>query len=154
MSILGTHIQEVAVVVLFGRVINALVCEVGDIGDHPLHVGELVLNPTAGVALELAVWKLVPSRWGGGGGVRPGGRDPRLGGLRWTLLRQVVVKTHCVQSCETLLVLVVGVEHLEDESVGREVDLASPPFFIILKPAVWKVPDVVNVAFVALRIDL
>ena len=45
-------------------------------------------------------------------------------------------------------------EYLEDKSVGLEADLSSPPFFVILKPVVWQVPDVVNVAFVTLGIDL
>ena len=154
MSILGTHIQEVAVIVLFGRVINALVCKVGDIGDHPLHVGELVLHPATGISLKFTIWELVSSGRGGRRRVRLGGSYPRLGGLRWTVFSQVVVKADGVKSCEARLVVVVGVKYLEDKSVGLEADLSSPPLFVILKPAVRQVPDVVNVAFVTLSIDL
>ena len=143
-----------AIEVVFGRIINPLLCEVAHSRDHPPHVGELVLYPAAGVPLELTVRELVSSRRGGGGGVRLGGSYPGLGGLSWTFLRQVVVKADTVHSCETLLVLVVGMEYLEDKSVGLEADLSSPPFFVILKPVVWQVPDVVNVAFVTLGIDL
>ena len=143
-----------AIEVVFGRIINPLLCEVAHSRDHPPHVGELVLYPAAGVPLELTVRELVSSRRGGGGGVRPGGSYPGLGGLSWTFLRQVVVKADTVHSCETLLVLVVGMEYLEDKSVGLEADLSSPPFFVILKPVVWQVPDVVNVAFITLGIDL
>ena len=154
MAILGTHIQEVAIEVVFRRIINPLLCEVAHSGDHPPHAGHLVLYPAAGVPLELAVRELVSGRRGGRGAVRPGGRYPGLRRLRRTFLREVVVKADTGYSCETRLVLVVGMEYLEDKSVGLEADLSSPPLFIILKPAVWQVPDVVNVAFVTLSIDL
>ena len=154
MSIPGTHKQEVAVEVVSGRIINPLLCEVAHSGDHPPHVGELVLYPAAGVPLELTVRELVSSRRGGRGGVRPGGSYTGLGGLSRTFLRQVVVKADSVQSRETRLVLIIGMEYLEDKSVGLEADLSSPPFFVILKPGVWQVPDVVNVALVTLCIDL
>ena len=154
MAILGTHIQEVAVVVVLGMIVNALLREVFHSRDHPLHVGELVLHPATGVSLKLTIRELVSSGRGGRRRVRLGGRYPRLCGLRGTVFSQVVVKADCVQSGEPLLVLVVGVEHLEDKSVGLEADLSSPPFFVVLKPAVGQVPDVVNVALVTLSIDL
>ena len=154
MTILGTHIQEVAIVVVFGMIVNTLLREVLHSRDHPLHVGQVVLPPATGVSLKLTIRELV-SRWRGGrGGVWPGRRYPRLCGLGWTFLSQVVVKADGVQSCETRLVVVVGVEYLEDKSVGLEADLSSPPFFVILKPGVGQVPDIVYVAFVTLSIDL
>ena len=153
-AVLGTHVQEVAIVVLLGMIVDALLREVSHGGDHPPHVGEVVLLPAAGVPLELTVGELVSSWRGGRGGVWPGRSYPSLGGLGRTVFSQVVVEADGVQSGETCLVVVVGVEYLEDKSVGLEADLSSPPFFIILKPAVWQVPDVVNVAFVTLGIDL
>ena len=45
-------------------------------------------------------------------------------------------------------------EYLEDKSVGLEADLSSPPFFVILKPGVWQIPDIVNVSLVTLSVDL
>ena len=136
MAILGTHIQKVAIVVIFGMIVNALLREIFHIRDHPLHVGELVLYPAAGVPLKLTIRKLVSSGRGGRGGVRPGRRYPCLAWLSWTVFSQVVVEAEAVQSCETFLLVVVGVEYLEDKSVGLEADLSSPPFFVILKPFV------------------
>ena len=95
------------------------------------------------------MWYLC-SCWSGG----RGGSYPRIRGHNGTVLSQVVLEADAVQSCEARLVVVVGVEYLEDKSVGLEADLSSPPFFLILEPAVWQVPDVINVAFVTLSIDL
>ena len=154
MAVLSTHIQEVPVVVVLGMIVNALLREVLHCRDHPLHVGVLVLHPATGISLKFTIWELVSSGRGGRRRVRLGGSYPRLGGLRWTVFSQVVVKADGVQSCEARLVVVVGVKYLEDKSVGLEADLSSPPLFVILKPAVRQVPDVVNVAFVTLSIDL
>ena len=154
MSVLGTHIQEVAIVVFFGMIVYPLLCKVANSGDHPLHVGELVLPPATGCSLKLTVRELVSSWRGGGGGVRSGGGDPSLGRLWGTVFCQVVVEADRVQSCETCLVVVVGVEYLEDKSVGIKADLSSPPFFVILETGTRQIPDVVNVSLVTLCIDL
>ena len=154
MAVLGTHIQEVAIVVVFGMIVYPLLREVANSGDHPLHVGELLLLPATGGSLKLTVRELVSSQGGGGGGVRSGGGDPSLCGMSWTFFSQVVVEADCVQSCETCLVLVVGVEYLEGKSVGLEADLSSPPLFVSLKPGTRQIPDIVNVALVTLCIDL
>ena len=72
MTVPGTDVHEVSVVVVFGRIVNSLVLEVLDSRPHPLHIGVLVRHPAACVGLELAVRELVlPGVWrgvGAGGG--------------------------------------------------------------------------------------
>ena len=66
MTVLATHIQELAIVVELWMIVCPLLREVAHCGDHPLHVGELLLLPAAGGSLKLTVRELVSSRRGGG----------------------------------------------------------------------------------------